>query len=60
MLGLRLREIRKDAGLTGRALATAIGCHFTKVSLGTIPQVTPRGTFAQVGFWMYDNSRGLW
>jgi transcriptional regulator with XRE-family HTH domain len=31
-LGLRLREIRKDAGLTGRALAIAIGCHFTKVS----------------------------
>jgi transcriptional regulator with XRE-family HTH domain len=31
-LGLRLRVIRKDAGLTGRALATAIGCHFTKVS----------------------------
>jgi transcriptional regulator with XRE-family HTH domain len=31
-LGLRLREIRKDAGLTGRALALAIGCHFTKIS----------------------------
>ena len=31
-LGVRLREIRKDAGLTGRALAAAIGCHFTKVS----------------------------
>lgn len=31
-LGLRLREIRKDAGLTGRALAPAAGCHFTKVS----------------------------
>lgn len=31
-LGLRLREIRKGKGITGRALATAIGCHFTKVS----------------------------
>lgn len=31
-LGLRLREIRKDAGLTGRALALNIGCHFTKIS----------------------------
>ncbi|MGH3670977.1 MAG: Scr1 family TA system antitoxin-like transcriptional regulator, partial [Pseudonocardiaceae bacterium] len=31
-LGVRLREIRKDAGLTGRALAVGIGCHYTKVS----------------------------
>lgn len=31
-LGVRLREIRKDAGLTGRALAATIGCHYTKVS----------------------------
>ena len=31
-LGVRLREIRKEAGLTGRALAVAIGCHYTKVS----------------------------
>jgi transcriptional regulator with XRE-family HTH domain len=31
-LGLRLREIRKEAGLTGRALAGTIGWHFTKVS----------------------------
>jgi transcriptional regulator with XRE-family HTH domain len=31
-LGVRLREIRRDAGLTGRALAEMIGCHFTKVS----------------------------
>lgn len=29
---MRLREIRKDAGLTGRALAQLIGAHFTKVS----------------------------
>jgi transcriptional regulator with XRE-family HTH domain len=27
-----LREIRKDAGLTGRALSEIIGCHYTKVS----------------------------
>ncbi|MCD0447886.1 helix-turn-helix transcriptional regulator [Actinocorallia sp. API 0066] len=31
-LGVRLREIRKDAGLTGRALADACGWHFTKIS----------------------------
>lgn len=31
-LGLRLREIRKDAGLTGRALASATGQHYTRVS----------------------------
>ncbi|MBV9140611.1 MAG: helix-turn-helix transcriptional regulator [Pseudonocardiales bacterium] len=31
-LGVRLREIRKEAGLTGRALASGIGCHNTKVS----------------------------
>ncbi len=31
-LGVRLRELRKDAGLTGRALATATGQHFTRVS----------------------------
>ena len=31
-LGLRLREIRKEAGITGRALALSIGCHFTKIS----------------------------
>lgn len=31
-LGVRLREIRKDAGFTGRALAGLVGCHFTKVS----------------------------
>lgn len=31
-LGLRLREVRKDAGLTGRALARATGQHFTRVS----------------------------
>ena len=31
-LGARLRDIRRDAGLTGRALAVACGWHFTKVS----------------------------
>lgn len=31
-LGVRLREIRKGAGLTGRALAVSIGCHYTKIS----------------------------
>jgi transcriptional regulator with XRE-family HTH domain len=31
-LGARLREIRKDAGLTARAFASAAGWHYTKVS----------------------------
>jgi transcriptional regulator with XRE-family HTH domain len=31
-LGLRLRELRKDAGLTARALAAATGQHYTRVS----------------------------
>jgi transcriptional regulator with XRE-family HTH domain len=31
-LGSRLREIRKDAGLSGRALAAATSQHFTRVS----------------------------
>jgi DNA-binding transcriptional regulator YiaG len=31
-LGARLREIRKDANLTARALAITSGTHFTKVS----------------------------
>lgn len=31
-LGSRLREIRKDAGLSGRALAASTGQHFTRVS----------------------------
>lgn len=29
-MGARLREIRKDAGLSGRALAIATGQHFTR------------------------------
>lgn len=31
-LGVRLRELRREAGLTGRAVAEAVGCHFSKVS----------------------------
>jgi transcriptional regulator with XRE-family HTH domain len=31
-LGTRLRELRRDAGLTGRALAAALGWHYTRVS----------------------------
>ncbi len=31
-LGVRLREIRQDVNLTGRALASRCGWHFTKVS----------------------------
>jgi transcriptional regulator with XRE-family HTH domain len=31
-LGVRLRELRKDAGLTARALASATGQHHTRVS----------------------------
>jgi transcriptional regulator with XRE-family HTH domain len=31
-LGARLRELRQDAGLSGRALAVATGQHFTRVS----------------------------
>jgi transcriptional regulator with XRE-family HTH domain len=31
-LGSRLREVRRRAGLTGRALAAATGWHFTRVS----------------------------
>ncbi|WP_132149661.1 helix-turn-helix domain-containing protein [Kribbella antiqua] len=31
-LGLRLRNLRKDAGLTGRELAAATGWHFTRIS----------------------------
>lgn len=31
-LGARLREIRKDAGLTARAFASSAGWHYTKVS----------------------------
>lgn len=32
VFGSRLREIRKEGGLSGRELAVAVGMHFTKVS----------------------------
>lgn len=41
-LGLRLRELRKDAGLTGRELAAATGWHFTRVSKLEHGVLTPR------------------
>ncbi|GAA3249886.1 helix-turn-helix domain-containing protein [Dactylosporangium siamense] len=31
-LGARLRELRREAGFTGRALAALIDCHYSKVS----------------------------
>ncbi|MGH3865525.1 MAG: helix-turn-helix domain-containing protein [Pseudonocardiaceae bacterium] len=31
-LGVRLCEVRKDTGLSGRAMAAATGQHFTRVS----------------------------
>jgi transcriptional regulator with XRE-family HTH domain len=31
-LGIRLRDLRKDAGLTARAIAVATGQHYTRVS----------------------------
>jgi transcriptional regulator with XRE-family HTH domain len=40
-LGNRLREIRKDAGLSGRALAALTGWHFTKVSKIELGRQTP-------------------
>jgi len=40
------------AGQLDRLLATI---SLPRVSLGIIPQATPRKTFTQVGFWMYDN-----
>ena len=42
-LGVRLREIRKDAGLSGRALAAATGQHFTRVSKLEHGVQTPSG-----------------
>ena len=42
-LGARLREIRKDAGLSGRALAAATGQHFTRVSKLEHGVQTPSG-----------------
>ena len=42
-LGARLREIRNDAGLSGRALAAATGQHFTRVSKLEHGVQTPSG-----------------
>ena len=42
-LGARLREIRKDAGLSGRAFAAATGQHFTRVSKLEHGVQTPSG-----------------
>ena len=42
-LGARLRDIRKDAGLSGRALAAATGQHFTRVSKLEHGVQTPSG-----------------
>jgi hypothetical protein len=41
------------AGQLDRLLATI---SLPRVSLGIIPQAAPRRTFAQVGFWIYDNA----
>ena len=48
-LGARLREIRKDAGLSGRALAAATGQHFTRVSKLEHGVQTPSGQ--DIGDW---------
>ncbi|MET9311732.1 helix-turn-helix domain-containing protein [Kribbella sp. NPDC003505] len=46
-LGLRLRELRKDAGLSGRELAVATGWHFTRVArLRTASRDRPTPTSA--------------
>lgn len=52
---LRVRVGSPDtmAGQLDRLLATI---SLPRVSLGIIPQAAPRGTFAQVGFWIYDNT----
>jgi len=47
--GLRLRAIRKDAGLTARALAATTGQHFTRVS--KIENGTQLPTAADVRAW---------
>jgi transcriptional regulator with XRE-family HTH domain len=50
-LGARLREIRKDANLTARALAAAAGWHFTKVSKIENGARTPAET--DIGTWCH-------
>ncbi|MEV6601887.1 helix-turn-helix transcriptional regulator [Actinoplanes sp. NPDC051346] len=48
-LGARLREIRKEAGLTGRALAAATGQHYTRVS--KLESGVQRPTAADIREW---------
>jgi len=48
-LGARLRDLRKDAGLTARALATTTGQHYTRVS--KIEHGTQAPTDADVRAW---------
>lgn len=50
-LGLRLRELRLDARLTGRQLATAAGWHPTKVSKIENGRTTP--SFTDVETWAH-------
>jgi transcriptional regulator with XRE-family HTH domain len=48
-LGGRLREIRRDAGLSGRALAALAGWHFTKVSKVELGKQNPSD--ADIRLW---------
>ena len=48
-LGARMREVRRDAGLTARALAAATGQHFTRVS--KIENGTQAPTDADIRAW---------
>jgi transcriptional regulator with XRE-family HTH domain len=48
-LGLRLRSLRLDAGLTARQLATATGWHFTRIS--KIENGVQRPTDADIRTW---------
>ncbi|MGH7870500.1 MAG: DUF5753 domain-containing protein [Candidatus Dormibacteraceae bacterium] len=50
-LGVRLRELRKDAGLTARALAAATQQHFTRVS--KIEHGTQPPTDADIRTWCH-------
>ncbi len=50
-LGQRLRDIRADAGLTGRELAALAGWHFTKVS--KIEHGTTMPTEADMELWCF-------
>ncbi|RZU52642.1 transcriptional regulator with XRE-family HTH domain [Krasilnikovia cinnamomea] len=48
-LGARLREVRRDAGLTGRALAERCNWHFTKIS--KLEHGTQTPSEADIGAW---------